>query len=423
MRLFVALSTLVLTASFVLDQPVSAGAGPLRALIVVLRDDTDSASVASEHAARFGAIVTNVYGAALRGYAANVPEQRVAALARDPRVAFVEEDRIGSATDTVPTGVNRIDADVSTQRAGDGNGAVSTGIAIIDSGISSHPELNIAGGFNCPGNNRKSFGDGTGHGTHVAGIAAARDNGANIVGVAPGAPLWAVRVLATNGSGLASWLVCGIDWVANNAAANGITVANISLRFTGTDDGNCGNSNNDSIHKAICGATSRGITIVAGAANDNADFANTVPAAYDEVLTATGIADFDGMPGGLAAATCRPDVDDTAADFSNWTTPGSADASHTIDAPRVCILSTSNNRRDFATLSGTSMASPHVAGTVALCISSSACAGLAPSAIIQKVPPDAEKQTLPVPSYGFTEDPRSLGATRYYGFLVYAGGY
>ncbi|HEV8536600.1 MAG TPA: S8 family serine peptidase [Candidatus Limnocylindria bacterium] len=427
MRLPVAFAAaLALVVSFtVFATSADAGAGPLRQVIAVLRDDVDSDSIASEHAYRFGAHVSHVYGAVLRGYAARVPERVIESLKRDARVAFVEDDRLLWATDTVPTGVDRIEGDKSSQLSGDGAGSVGTGVAIIDTGISPHSELNIAGGYNCAGFffvNRNAWTDGNGHGTHVAGTVAAKDNGANIVGVAPGAPLWAVRVLSSNGSGYLSWIICGINWVANNAAAKGIKVANMSLGGGGSDDGNCGNSNNDSMHKAICNAVNnKGVTFVVAAGNSNANFATFTPAAYNEVLTVTAVADFNGQPGGGAVPTCRTDVDDTAADFSNWTTPGSADASHTIAAPGVCITSTWNNG-GYNTISGTSMASPHATGTVALCISSGACAGLTPAQIVQKMRADAAANAAADPTYGFAED-ASSGGTKYYGHLIYAGGY
>jgi len=82
------------------------------------------------------------------------------------------------------------------------------------------------------------------------------------------------------------------------------------------------------------------VTIVAAAGNNGGNFSGTVPAAYNEVLTVTAMADFNGAPGSGAAATCRSDVDDTAADFSNFTHAGSADEGHSVAGPGVCILST-----------------------------------------------------------------------------------
>ncbi len=387
------------------------------AVIVVLRDGTDAAGVAAEHAAAHAAVVGHIYRSALSGYAARVPAQRLAHIASDPRVLFVSADSEVRATDTVPTGVNRIDGDVSSQLSGNGSGSVTVPVAIIDTGSGPHSDLNVVGGKNC--STGRKFDDGNGHGTHVAGTVAARDNGVGVVGMAPGAPIFSVRVLNNQGSGSFASVICGIDWVTAKATTLGIKVANMSLGGTGSDDGNCGNTNNDALHKAICNSVAAGVTYVVAAGNSNSDFKNFVPAAYNEVLTVTAVADFNGQPGGGAAPTCRTDIDDTAADFSNFTTTANTtDQAHTIAAPGVCILSTWKDG-GFNTISGTSMASPHVAGTVALCLSTATCGGT-PSAIIAKLRTDAAARPA---TYGFTDDPNSPNGTRYYGHLVYAGGY
>src|SRR5437867_12474003 len=128
--------------------------------------------------------------------------------------------------------------------------------------------------------------------------------------------------------------------------------------------------------------------------------------------------DFNGQPGGEATATCRPGVDDSAADFSNFATPGSLDEGHTIAAPGVCIYSTWKGG-GYNTISGTSMASPHAAGTAALCIATGNCPGT-PSAVINKLRTDAAAQLA---GYGFLGDPSNPIAGRSYGFLLRAGGY
>jgi subtilisin family serine protease len=331
--------------------------------------------------------------------------------------------------------VNRIEADQSSTKAGDGTGSVNVGVAIIDTGINtSHPDLNVVGGKSCVPGSLGSYNDRNGHGTHVAGTVAAKDDGDGVVGVAPGAPLYAVRVLNAIGSGMTSQVICGIDWVTANAASKGIKVANMSLGSAGEDDGNCGMTNNDAMHMAICNSVKAGVTYVVAAGNDGVDMAGSTPAAYDEVLTVTAIADFNGQPGGGAASTCRADVDETAADFSNYAVLES-DKKHTIAAPGTCIYSTwltgllgtpvpglpvSTNTSGYETISGTSMASPHVAGAVALCIASGSCANLTPEQIITKLRNDAAAQPT---TYGFTDDPNSPNGNRYYGHLVYTGGY
>ncbi|HUG06072.1 MAG TPA: S8 family serine peptidase, partial [Candidatus Limnocylindria bacterium] len=253
------LAVALLVAGIGLERSASvATAAQANSVIVVLRDGVDSHQVAAQHRARYGAAVSHVYEAALRGYAAHIPAGALAALASDPRVAFISEDREVWATDTVPTGVARIVADKSSKATANNSGPA---VAVIDTGSGPHSDLYIAGGKNCV-QGKPSYADGNGHGTHVAGTIAAKLNGAGVVGVLPGAPIYSVRVLNNQGSGSWSSVICGIDWVTANAATLKIKVANMSLGGSGSDDGNCGNTNNDAMHKAICKSVAAGVTYV-----------------------------------------------------------------------------------------------------------------------------------------------------------------
>jgi subtilisin family serine protease len=395
-------------------QPPDAGAGNY---IVVFHDgEQDVPGMAATHARAYGASVSHIYEHALKGYAARISHARLGDVERDPRVAFVSEDRpVEAVAQTLPTGIDRIDAELSSQV---GSNSWTIAVAVIDTGSGPHSDLNVAGGTNCSTGNPRSFADGNGHGTHVAGTIGAINNDVGVVGVAPGIPIYSVRVLNNQGSGSWSSVICGIDWVTANAGLLNIKVANMSLGGAGTDDGNCGNTNNDALHKAICRSVEAGVTYVVAAGNDNVDLAGFVPAAYDEVLTVTAVVDFDGQPGGLGAATCRADVDDTAADFSNFVATGSADENHTIAAPGVCILSTWKGG-GYNTISGTSMASPHAAGTAALCIGTGNCPGT-PADVINKLRFDAAATPA---GYGFAGDPSSPIDGRFCGYLLRAAAY
>jgi subtilisin len=352
------------------------------AYIVTLIDAASPENVSAEHGRQHGAQVGHVYRHALNGYAARMSEEAARRVSRDARVKSVEPDRVvttaakpGQTTtappQTLPTGITRTGADTSSTLSGNGSGAVDVDVAVIDTGIDlKHPDLNVVGGKNCVSGTR-SYADGHGHGTHVAGTIAAKDDAAGVVGVAPGARLWAVRVLDDTGSGTRSAVMCGIDWVTANAST--IEVANMSLGGSGTKPSSgSGCSTDDAYHDAICRSVAKGVTYVAAAGNSATDAANTVPAAYDEVITVSALADFDGLTGGLATATCRTDADDTFASFSNYGTDVD------LIAPGVCINSTWLGG-GYKAISGTSMAAPHVAGAAALYLS--AHVGAAPATV------------------------------------------
>ncbi|PZF89768.1 S8 family peptidase [Micromonospora deserti] len=354
----VAMLTGIVVASAAATGATAAPADATTGYIVVLRADADSSSVAAEHARANGAAVGHVYGHALRGYSARMSATAAERVSRDSRVLFVQPDGVATTTaQSMPTGINRADAELSTTAKINGTDErVDVDVAVIDTGVDlDHPDLNVytAGAKNC--STGRSADDGNGHGTHVAGTIGALDNSTGVVGVAPGARIWPVRVLSNSGSGSFSDIICGIDFVTANADM--IEVANMSLGGSGSDSA-CG-SNRDAMHEAICKSVAAGVTYVVAAGNSSADSSTFVPAAYDEVITVSALADFNGLPGGGAAATCRADVDDTLADFSNY----GADVD--LIAPGVCIESTWKGA-GYNTISGTSMASPHVAGGAAL---------------------------------------------------------
>ncbi len=352
------LGATTLSAQSAQAAPTAAGPAPY---VVVLEDGADAAALAPVQAEKFGLDLGHVYTSALQGYSATMTPAVAAALEATPGVRWVQKDvAVKTTAQTTPTGIDRANADLSpTAKINGADERVNVDVAVIDTGADlTHPDLNIyrAGAKNCS-IGAVNANDLHGHGTHVSGTVGAIDNGNGVVGMAPGARIWPVKVLTDAGTGLNSDVICGIDYVTANASK--IEVANMSLGGGGTDDGNCGNTNGDAMHKAICKSVAAGITYVVAAGNDSEDAKNSTPAAYDEVITVSALADFNGKPGGGAPSTCRSDVDDTFADFSNY----GADVD--IIAPGVCINSTWM-LGGYNTISGTSMASPHVAGAAAL---------------------------------------------------------
>jgi len=172
---------------------------------------------------------TQVFGTIFPGFAANLPQDQIRRLARDPKVAYIMPDLpVRAAEQTTPTSLQRMGLNRNPTASIDGvDNPINTDIAIIDSGVNRHADLRVAGGYNCTSTNTGDWGDPNGHGTHVAGIAAAIDNGVGVVGGAPGARVWSVKVLDGSGGGSISDVICGLEWVVSNA--NTIDVVNMSL--------------------------------------------------------------------------------------------------------------------------------------------------------------------------------------------------
>ena len=353
--LVLALVVLVVLGSMI---PAAAQAGLARR-IVLFQDSFVNAEAQA-------GLVRAFQGHALRslpivnGMAVLLPPAAEKGLAHRPEVAGVYEDGLVQAADKpassgrkppsgqppqeLPWGVNRIDAEYAWAYS---RGAGVT-VAVIDTGVDRrHPDLAVAGGVNyVPRSLYKpvdpnGWDDNNGHGTHVAGIIAALDNTIGVVGVAPAATLYAVKVLDKNGSGYVSDVISGINW----CAANHIQVANLSLS-TQTDW--------TPLHTACDQAAAAGVLLVAAAGNDGS--AVDYPAAYSSVIA--------------VAATDRYDQK------ASWSSYGPQLA---LSAPGVGIKSTWPGGL-YAVASGTSMAAPHVAGVMALALAAGRTTNLGLSA-------------------------------------------
>lgn len=282
------------------------------------------------------------------------PEQ-AKGLANHPQIKFVEEniefkalgepvektmeDSVVSSDQfieqTVPWGVTRVQATQAHPYGINGNGMR---VAVLDTGIDrNHSDLqaNVRGGYSVftDSANRNPYHDPNGHGTHVAGTVAAANNGSGVLGVAPRAQLYAVKVLNNSGSGSLAGIAQGIEWSINN----NMHIINMSL----------GTSQHSSILQQYCNlAYNRGILVVAAAGNSGNSWGSgdnvAYPARYSSVI-----------------AVAATDSNNRRGSFS------STGPAVEIAAPGVNVLSTLPNNR-YGSLNGTSMASPHVAGVAAL---------------------------------------------------------
>jgi subtilisin family serine protease len=340
---------LAAAAAVVVAAPAQAAEGTIRladseaavadSFIVVLEDGGSAVradavrATAQDLAAEYGAQVRHTYTTALRGFSITATEAEAARLAADDSVAYVQRNQRFTVSDTQANppswGLDRIDQrdlplDSSYTYPGKGDGVTAF---VIDTGVMvDHPtfEGRASGGYDAVDGDTDVT-DGHGHGTHVAGTIGGAE-----YGVAKGVDIVGVRVLDDTGSGTTEQVAAGIDWVARNHG--GPSVANMSL----------GGPVDDVLDAATQGAIASGVTFAVAAGNSSADAAGFSPARVAEAITVAASDEADGQ-----------------ASFSNY------GAGVDLYAPGVGITSSWNDGATN-TISGTSMATPHVAGVAAL---------------------------------------------------------
>ncbi len=290
------------------------------AYIVQVSESFDVNEVAHGVGAFTRGNISHIYKSAIKGFAIRVPPGvgKAQILSRAGVIKVEPDLEIRLASQRIPTGIDRIDIDLNNTAKIDGiDERVDVDVAIIDTGIDgSHPDLNVFMGQNFTTGPSSNWDDDVGHGTHVSGTVAALDNNIGVVGVVPGARLWAVKVLKANGPSSLSFALAGVDWVTANA--DQIEVANMSLSATGVSS---------IFHTAIQNSVNAGVVYVVAASNDSQDILGAdgvfgtiddiIPAAYPEVATISALADADGQPGGVGGATSSG-LDDSFAIFSNF---------------------------------------------------------------------------------------------------------
>ena len=343
--------------------------------IVRLKEDrpgfSTAASVASTYAAKPGVEVDQIYSNIFDGFAGEFTITAAAALLKDPNVQDVFPDRISTlqAQYDLP-GIQRVGADLNPTHAGNGSGTVNVDVAVIDTGVAQHEDLNVYRGKDCTITRATdAFHDYLGHGTHVAGSVGAMDNGIGVVGVAPGARIWAVKVFSRwptarpgDDLGLGSYLRAGLC-TCERSLDRGSEPEHRWLRRLRHR-----RLLSRRIPPGVCRVVDAGVTVVVAAGNSHQDSRLFVPAQFNEVITVSAYYDSDGQPGGLGFSEWLGQTDDQYASFSNYGTDVD------IAAPGVGILSTASQYSgyqycealQYCYMSGTSMAAPHVAGGAAL---------------------------------------------------------
>lgn len=335
-----------------LTAAMSANANAQESWIFVFDDSVSSAQapgLANQAVNRVGGQMGHSYSKYIRGFSAKMSATAAERLAaRNPNIAYFEADGMMSIS-APPPGKGKPGGGGGDDGGGTGpaeqtpwgitrvnGGIASNGVAcVIDSGIDlDHPDLNVdaSQGFSAftKGKDR-GMDDGNGHGTHVAGTIGAIDNDIGVVGVAAGATVVPIKVLSARGSGSNSGVIAGVEHVASTNC----TVANMSL----------GGGFSQALNDAVIAASNQGVVFTVAAGNESQDTNNVSPGSANgpNILT-------------VASSTSS----DTFSGFSNWNQPP-------VDwiAPGSSILSTWNGG-GYNTISGTSMAAPHVAGVVLL---------------------------------------------------------
>lgn len=257
-----------------------------------------------------------------------IPKNAIKNLEKNKNIEFVEQDANWNLlSQSTPWNISALSVEDMHSNGISGDGVK---VGVLDTGIRIHEDLRIMGGWNFI-NNSSNYSDDHGHGTHVAGIIAALNNNVGVVGVAPECQLYALKVLDKNGVAKWSTVAKAIDW----AMSNKLNILNMSFG---------GLSGSKAIEKAIYKANKSGILLVAAAGNDGIKQV-FYPAKYASVI-----------------AVGATDSNNNIASFSNW------GEDIELVAPGVNIYST-YTANGYQSLSGTSMAAPHVTGVAALVLS------------------------------------------------------
>jgi subtilisin family serine protease len=340
-----------------------------REYIVVFKDSVkDSTAASNDIARKHGVALGHTYFRAIRGFSGIIPPVKLEKIKKDPRVAYVSEDK--TVYPLSHSGL--LDANPPNQifpnnilRVG-GYAPLHTGkgvtVAVLDSGTdATHPDLvgQVAVQKNCmTGRKNSPVIDNDGHGTRVAGIIAALNNDIGVVGLAPEARIAGVKVWDTFGTGRTSYVICGLEWAIKNAAQYNIKVINMSLYTLGYSDNSCGSLNRDALHKAVCAARDAGLTVVTASGNSLSSVDELVPGSYnDAVITVSYLTDSDGQPGGFGLPT-EYGYDDQFARNSNY--------GDKIDVAAPGFVLSTYPHGEYVWGIGSSFSAAHAAGAAAL---------------------------------------------------------